>query len=70
MNPICDFCQTSPAHAPVPTMEQRGIKVYFCTTCDAEYIYFRDGTRCSVSLYTKLHDKTYRWTLGKNSSWL
>lgn len=34
----------------------------FCYRCSAEYIYFLDEKPFSISLYTTINDKMYRWT--------
>ena len=42
-----------------------GIKVYFCHPCQTEYLYFKDNTCISTSIYISLNNKTYRWTRRK-----
>jgi len=48
---------------PLEAMERHNVSVYFCHPCQAEYLFFRDGSRASVSLYTTIKDKMYRWTV-------
>jgi len=60
---ICRFCQHPTPHSPLEEMDRMGVDVYWCETCHAEYLYFKDSNYCnSCSLYTQLNDKHYRWT--------
>lgn len=59
----CQFCNNEPVDSPVEEMSRYGVSVYYCHTCQAEYLYFRSGTCASVSLYTTISDRCYRWTV-------
>lgn len=60
----CSFCGQAAGYAPVPAMERHGASVYFCHPCQAEYVYFDNTNYLSnTSLYTKINDKTYRWSV-------
>jgi hypothetical protein len=65
-NRICRFCQQIAPYTPLEDMELHGIKVYYCFSCQAEYIYWRDGTIANTSLYTSINDKMYRWSVYPN----
>jgi len=59
----CRFCQQFPPSAPLEEMESYGVNVFFCPPCKAEYLYWRTSHNySSVSLYTEIQGKTYRWT--------
>lgn len=60
---ICRFCQQPVPYSPIDQASKMGLDIYWCQTCQAEYLYFRDSTfASSCSLYTQIKDKTYRWT--------
>lgn len=59
----CQFCTKEISDAPVNEMAKHGVGVYFCHPCQAEYLYFRSGTCASVSLYTTINERCYRWTV-------
>lgn len=59
----CMFCPNMAGYSPLGEMEYFRVSVYFCHNCNAEYLYYRDGTRASHSLYIKIEEKTYRWTV-------
>lgn len=59
----CQFCANGASYAPLDEMEKHGVKVYFCYECRAEYLYFSDGLAASVSLYTEINQRMYRWTV-------
>lgn len=70
---ICRFCSGPVPYTPLAEMEELDVKVYFCSTCIAEYCYFwddvhgswqRNGQPSSVSLYTTINTKVYRWTIS------
>lgn len=71
---ICKYCGGIPLYVPLPihlkprsvgaatmaaTEMTRFLDVYFCDTCQAEYALLID------SLYIKVHDRVYRWTIYK-----
>jgi len=59
----CQFCQQFPLYNPLEEMEHYGVKIFFCHTCKAEYLYWRTNQNySSVSLYTEIQGKMYRWT--------
>lgn len=60
----CRFCINGASYAPLNEMEKHDIKVYFCHDCKAEYLYFPDGLAASVSLYTEINQRMYRWTVS------
>jgi hypothetical protein len=67
----CTFCGQAAGYAPLEEMEYHGVGVYFCHTCNAEYLYYQSGEMASTSLYTEIHGRMYRWTvsIGRNSLW-
>jgi len=68
MESICKFCNKPASYEPIERMEEFSIKVFFCHPCQAEYLRFYNvfkdelSRTSSVSLYTKINGKTYRWT--------
>jgi hypothetical protein len=64
---LCKFCGGQATYAPLEQMEDFGIKVFFCHPCGAEYLYYSreetPTTYASVSLYTEVKNKMYRWTV-------
>jgi hypothetical protein len=60
----CQFCLGEAQYAPLEVMTQYGYEIYFCATCQAEYIYYNTPNikATSVSLYAEVKDKLYRWT--------
>lgn len=70
---ICDFCQGDTLYAPLTAKGTGGasnvrtLRVHFCHTCQAEYVYWsNDGDRASLHLYTTINGKVYRWTTYPN----
>lgn len=69
----CKFCNFPPVYAPIDEMEKFDVKIYFCYPCQAEYIYFNSYRLASISLYTDVNNKKYRWTMpvaGYKQLWL
>ena len=64
----CLYCKKSASYTPLSAMEKHGVKIYFCRRCQAEYLYYEGGDRASVSIYTILYDKTYRWTVTRGAT--
>ena len=66
----CKFCQQMATYAPLDELEIYGVKVFYCYQCKAEYLYYTSGgtptTYASVSLYTEINNKMYRWTIIEN----
>ncbi len=60
----CIYCKKEVPPAPLPEMESLGATVFFCHACKTEYVFWSDGELASHSLYTKINDRTYRWTVG------
>lgn len=58
----CQFCGQGAGYSPIPEMETHGVSVYFCYPCRAEYLVYWDGPQASVSLYTEINGKMFRWT--------
>jgi hypothetical protein len=62
----CSHCGGFAGYAPIPEMDYHEADVYFCHRCQAEYIYFRGtGNLASVSLYTTINGKMYRWSTNR-----
>jgi len=61
---ICKFCKESTVDKSLNVTPQRNMKVDFCETCHAEYVYWvdTDKTPYAVHLYTTINDKLYRWS--------
>lgn len=75
----CKFCNNPVAYTPLKEMEEKfAIKIFYCYTCNAEYLFFSRNEilsqePSSVSLYVDIGDKTYRWTVsahGVGRLWL
>jgi hypothetical protein len=65
----CQFCQQFPHYAPLEEMENHGVKVFFCHPCRAEYLCWDDNnTYSSVSIYTEIQNRIYRWTRWTNTA--
>ena len=47
---ICQFCQKPALYAPIERVEEAGIEVYWCPTCQAEYLLRRGHLKPSVVL--------------------
>jgi hypothetical protein len=58
----CKFCFGSAVNAPLQELAYYGIDIYFCHDCKAEYLFYQSGNTASVSLYTEINGKTYRWS--------
>jgi hypothetical protein len=66
MKPICKYCNQEVPYRPIEDMERYNVKVHFCDSCQAEYLIWSNGVRNSVSLYTSINDKMYRWSVYKD----
>lgn len=64
----CQFCGQPADHAPIREMKDRGVNVYFCHSCMAEYLVCKNGYVSSVSLYTQINHNMYRWTVTSSGS--
>jgi len=61
----CKFCSQPAGYAPIDAQsETNRLCVYFCHTCNAEYVYFRDNKIISESLYTGINNRVYRYTIA------
>lgn len=69
-NHNCNFCQQQTKNATFGDLERYGMKVNFCHTCLAEYVFYSDGALSHWSLYTTINEKMYRWTVNSASAWL
>lgn len=63
----CKFCNQELKHIQMHYMNKYGINVFCCNNCHAEYFYFKNGKCASVSLYTTINSKKYRWTVISNN---
>lgn len=64
----CKFCPKmadySPIHELDSTVFQDRLLVYFCSDCRAEYLVYKKSNKVySTSLYTKINDRVYRWSV-------
>ena len=64
---ICSFCHQDMPHCPLKILEKRQYQVYFCQTCSAEFLFFKNTLK-SISLYTNYQNKLYRWTTQADKS--
>lgn len=58
----CKFCNNGAYFSPLQELERHEVGIYFCHLCQAEYLYFNDGSPASCSLYTVINDRMYRWS--------
>ena len=63
---LCKFCDQQVSYEPLAELEKHGTKVYFCHPCQAEYVYWANGSAASTSIYRTYKDKMYRWTVSPN----
>lgn len=63
-NVLCGYCKKEAVYSPLKDMEVHEVKVYFCHSCNAEYLFWQDGSLASQSLYVTINNKMYRWTEG------
>lgn len=64
MNINCQFCYKCTHYKPLKAMKDLGVDVYFCFACNAEYLVWQNSNIGSVSLYTTINEKMYRWTVA------
>lgn len=69
----CKFCSKTADYSPIheldSTVFQQRLLVYFCSDCKAEYlVYKRSNKLYSTSLYTKINDRLYRWSVISEDS--
>lgn len=63
----CQFCGLDANYTPLDKMERHSVGVHFCYNCNAEFLYYKSGAKASFSLYTKINNKLYRWTVAGQS---
>lgn len=63
----CKFCHGEAVYSPIEDLKQHAINIFFCDTCRAEYLAFPDSRISSVSIYTEINNKMYRWTTTSNN---
>lgn len=59
---ICKYCLQPAPHAPIKRLQAMNIYIYFCSLCQAEYVYHNDYTVWSESIYVTVGSKMFRWT--------
>jgi len=64
---ICQYCGNPTTYSPIAQMERYGYKVFFCHTCQVEYVNQSDWSR--VALYTTVKGKMFRYTMAKNEAY-
>jgi hypothetical protein len=62
MSKECKFCGQLSTYAPLDEFKRFKIDIYYCHTCQAEYLYWSNGDISSWSLYTTINDRMYRIT--------
>lgn len=60
---LCRFCCQKLRHSHMPELEENDIQIYVCDPCQSEYIYSNEGALISLSIYTKIKERHYRWTV-------
>lgn len=68
MSKICEFCNKETAYIPIAEMEEHDATVYFCYDCHAEYTFFPRGQRANASLYVKVGERTFRWSVNSSGT--
>ena len=64
----CSFCNQDAKYTPLKEMSYHGVGIYFCYTCNTEYLYYQSGDLASTSIYTEISGKMYRWTITSMNS--
>lgn len=64
----CKFCSKQAVYSPIQGQQAEALRkrllVYFCSDCRAEYLLYRQSHNLySTSLYTKVNDRMYRWSV-------
>ena len=62
---ICQFCQKETVYVPQKSSANYAFKAYFCYNCKVEYI-DNSITNTQYSIYTKINNKTYRFSVYKD----
>lgn len=58
----CRYCNKDAPYTPLEKYEKLGIKIYFCVSCQAEYV-FQHEHAWSESIYISIGHRMFRWTL-------
>jgi hypothetical protein len=76
----CQFCPRLADYSPIHELDsnaqvfQERLLIYFCSDCRAEYLVYKKSNKLySTSLYTKINDRVYRWSVlseGSAQLWL
>jgi hypothetical protein len=76
----CKFCPKLADYSPIHELDsnaqvfQERLLIYFCSDCRAEYLVYKKSNKLySASLYTKINDRVYRWSVlseGSAQLWL
>jgi len=62
----CQFCNGFAQHSPLQELSRYKVAIYFCHLCQAEYLYSGNDELLSVSLYTTINNRMYRWSLSSD----
>lgn len=63
---FCKFCAAQTDYSPIKEMRSRSIDVFFCDPCQTEYVKISSMSEIwNTSIYIKLNDNTYRWSVNK-----
>lgn len=63
----CTYCQKETVYVPLVVKDKAGqathrvFEVHYCYDCEAEYVHF--GAIENVHLYTRVNNRTYRWSI-------
>lgn len=60
----CTFCKQESDYVPIPEMEKHNATVHFCKDCNVEYTYFPRGDMANTSIYFKINDRHFRWSMN------
>jgi hypothetical protein len=62
MNKSCKYCNSKLISISCEENYLYNITILYCIECRAEYFYISNDKLSSISLYTSINDKIYRWT--------
>ena len=59
----CKFCNGQAEYRPLKEMDTKGLAIYFCYPCQAEYLTIKK-TRYLIShnIYADINERKYKWT--------
>ena len=60
---ICQFCQQETVYVPLQVSEKHTFIVHYCYACQAEYVDHKTDNGLTVSLYTTIGNRLYRWMI-------